>query len=250
MDFYAAAVFGSYIADASADTTERVAIHHYDRTPATLVPTPVRGFRSDKGVTFAAGKINRWADQTGATTITQPVAAKQPVLAFDDGRPVVRFTAADSTVLVGTHADLDADYSVLHVRKFRNAKPAWTSSWSNGKNDLTNGQADAVGTAGHVGLFHWGVNVVDWGAGTAAWEKAIYRYTGGNGRLQFDGADDGVIALGPEIAPTDNIHIGATYDDGTGGCDVDMIAWRAWTRSLTDVEVAELDALVRLKHGI
>jgi hypothetical protein len=166
---------------------------------------------------------------------------------------VVRFTGATHDPLTGTVLALNGDYGIFMVRRLRNPLLTNAVTWCNGNDASIDGMCDAdPWLDGQVSLAHIAVANATWGAGTAALEKVIWRHDGtaNTATLQLNGADLGTVALADQVAPTGALRLGARFDNGVSGSDVDILDWWAWARWPTDVEAAELDAYARIKYGI
>ena len=224
-------------------------------SPIIIAPTPVAGFSIDHGVVpyLVGGKLSQWDNRIGANNLVQASAGHRALYVLDGAHYCARFTEADFTVMTAAVLPLNGDYTVFQVRKFRNPKPSGGASWSNSFNGVTDGMCDADSwAAGQVSLGHIFVTEATWGAGTANLEKVVYRYDFASAlaRVQLNGVDLGNQALAHQNAPTGALRLGAKFDNGVSGSDVDQYEWWAWDRRITDAEVAGLDNFGWMAYAI
>lgn len=242
LDLYALAFYKRSLSETDMNVVDRIIQRHTDLySPADIGTTvstkPIVGYRSDKNIQYNSNKIRTWGDIVDGNNLFQGNVAFRPLYVMVGGHPVIRFTAANLTLMTGTVLPLTGDYTVFAVRRVRSAPVLYGATWSN--SNSANGMSDSGDLAGLKGLTHIGSAGIDWGTQTFGIEACIWRYNHGTAvaSLQINGVDKTDTPLAVQVSPTGNLTLG-TF--GGYYTDVDFYEFWAWSRRLTDTETAEL----------
>lgn len=196
--------------------------------------------------------VAEWINHINANNhMTQATAMQRPLLLTDGGLPVVRFTAANLSVLVASALPLTSDYTVFMVRRLRAPAAAWAGSWGNSPVTATNGMSDTQ-AANKFALAHNFVANAIWGNHDLNLTSCIWRYDFVNSLadLRLNSLDQIQTAEGNQITPTGDLTLGAVISNGNQDSDVDILEFAAWNRRLSLNEIDQLSSYVLKRYGV